>query len=159
MKSLLPQHPSVNPATSSGFPFWFPHNDSNTCGLGHKLKFFKDWDQIYLKELKNYRRKIIAEASLLRLNKLFATGQSFSKLVTQPHRVLGSVIQSPRMWGTAWTSCTKPATLPQVSSSVHKQLKAKDTSKQAFSWKTRETSWSCYWSTKNSLDCMALKVI
>lgn len=47
---------------------------------------------------------MIAEASLLRPNKLCATGQSFYKVMTQPHRVLASVIQSLRMWGTAWTS-------------------------------------------------------
>lgn len=41
--------------------------------------------------------RIIAGASLLRLNKLYATGQSFSKLMRQPHRVVGSVRQSLRM--------------------------------------------------------------
>lgn len=89
-KLLLPHHPSVTLATSC-LPFWLPCNDSHICSLGPKLKFFQGLGPIYLKELKNPRRKIIGEAYLLRLNKLCATGQSLSKLMTQPLRVVGSV--------------------------------------------------------------------
>jgi len=42
------------------------------------------------------RRKIVAEAYLLRLNKLCPRGQSLSKLTPQPCRVVGSVTESPR---------------------------------------------------------------
>lgn len=73
-KSLLPHHPSVTLSTSSCFPSWLPHNDSHVCSLGPKLKLFQDLRPLCLKELKNLRKKIIAEAYAVRLRKLCAIG-------------------------------------------------------------------------------------
>lgn len=139
------RNPYYHNILSTQLPFLAFHSGFliMTVSLGHKFKVFREWDQIYLKELKKLQKEDCSRSFSTQAKQTLCHRAELLQADDIASQGTGSVIQSLRMWGTAWTSCSKPATLPQVSSSVHKQLKAKDTSKQAFSWKTRGTSWSC----------------